>query len=98
MFWSAPDTAEWPNFSAFCELIRGTVELELSRSESLASENVGKYRCLPAVPSRRAWRKIAVFCGKTRELTTISFDLNASVGQFINAKRDLGVTVACPVS
>jgi hypothetical protein len=43
-------------------------------------------------------RKFAVFRGKTRELTTISFDLNASVGQFISAKRDLGVTVAFEVS
>jgi len=31
-------------------------------------------------------------------LTTISFDLNASVGQFISAKRDLGVTAASVVS
>jgi hypothetical protein len=45
-----------------------------------------------------AGRKFAVFRGKTRELTTISFDLNASVGQFISAKRDLGVTVAAGLS
>jgi hypothetical protein len=34
--------------------------------------------------------KIALNCGKTRELTTIFFDLSALVGQFISAKRDLG--------
>jgi hypothetical protein len=41
-----------------------------------------------AVYQRMPTRKIAVNSGKTRELTTISFDLNAAVGQFISAKRD----------
>jgi hypothetical protein len=33
-------------------------------------------------------RKSAKIGGKTREFTTISFDLTARVGQFINTKRD----------
>jgi hypothetical protein len=40
----------------------------------------------------------ATMGSKTRELTTISFDLTACVGQFISAKRDRGETLASEVS